>query len=137
MHFADCCHPLLGDRIIGILTSGKGVTIHTVDCNTLESFAETPERWLDLAWDLGPGAPESHVGRISIVVSNERGSLGALATVIARNLGNINNLKIVNRDATFFEMMLDIEVDDASHLSEIIAALRAIPEVNSVDRAHG
>ena len=137
MHFADCCHPLPGDRIVGIVTTGKGVTIHTVDCNTLESFAETPERWLDLAWDLGPGAPERHVGRISLVVSNERGSLGALATVIAQHLGNINNLKIVNRDTTFFEMMLDIEVDDAGHLSEIVAALRMIPAVNSVDRAHG
>ena len=50
LHFAGCCHPLPGDRIVGIVTTGKGVTIHTIDCDTLESFAETPERWLDVAW---------------------------------------------------------------------------------------
>ena len=50
LHFAGCCHPLPGDRIVGIVTTGKGVTIHTIDCETLESFAETPERWLDVAW---------------------------------------------------------------------------------------
>ena len=49
LHFAGCCHPLPGDRIVGIVTTGKGVTIHTIDCETLESFAETPERWLDVA----------------------------------------------------------------------------------------
>ena len=51
VHFAGCCHPLPGDRIVGIVTTGKGVTIHTIDCDTLESFAETPERWLDVAWE--------------------------------------------------------------------------------------
>ena len=51
VHFAGCCHPLPGDRIVGIVTTGKGVTIHTIDCETLESFADTPERWIDVAWD--------------------------------------------------------------------------------------
>ena len=51
VHFAGCCHPLPGDRIVGIVTTGKGVTIHTIDCDTLESFADTPERWLDVAWN--------------------------------------------------------------------------------------
>ena len=49
VHYAGCCHPLPGDRIVGIVTTGKGVTIHTIDCETLATFAETPERWLDVA----------------------------------------------------------------------------------------
>ena len=76
-------------------------------------------------------------GRITIVVSNERGTLGSLTTMIARHLGNINNLKITNRTRDFFEMVLDIEVDDAAHLTDIIAALRATPAVTSVERAQG
>src|SRR3546814_5115616 len=52
LHFAGCCHPLPGDRIVGIVTTGKGVTIHTIDCETLESFTAMPERWLDVAWNL-------------------------------------------------------------------------------------
>jgi GTP pyrophosphokinase len=137
VHYANCCHPLPGDRIVGIVTQGKGVTIHTIDCETLESFHETPERWLDVAWDLGPEPEQTHVGRVNLVVANERGTLGALTTVIGKNLGNINNLKITNRSADFFEIAIDIEVDDAKHLAEIIAALRAVPQVTSVDRARG
>ena len=51
VHFARCCHPLPGDRIVGIVTTGKGVTIHTIDCDTLESFSDTPERWIDVGWE--------------------------------------------------------------------------------------
>jgi GTP pyrophosphokinase len=137
VHFSNCCHPLPGDRIVGIVTAGKGVAIHTIDCETLESFHDTPERWLDVSWDIEAEVPSNLVGRINLVVANERGSLGTLSTVIAKNLGNINNLKITNRSNDFFEMVLDIEVRDARHLTDIIAALRATPAVNSVDRARG
>lgn len=135
MHFARCCHPLPGERIVGIVTSGKGVTIHTIDCETLEGFHDQPERWLDVAWD--DGAESAHVGRLDVVIANEPGSLGALSTVIGKNGGNINNLKIVNRSVDFFEMLIDVEVGDVRHLTTIIAALRATPVINSVDRARG
>src|SRR6266480_2229822 len=69
LHFAGCCHPLPGDRIVGIVTTGKGVTIHTIDCETLESFAETPERWLDVAWSNDDDA--IHVGRLNVTIANE------------------------------------------------------------------
>ncbi|MFQ5958131.1 MAG: RelA/SpoT AH/RIS domain-containing protein, partial [Alphaproteobacteria bacterium] len=137
VHFAGCCHPLPGDRIVGIVTTGKGVTIHTIDCESLESFAETPERWIDVAWDVDPSQPEIHVGRLNIVVTNEPGSLGSLSTAIAKNLGNISNLKITNRSIDFFEMMIDIEVQDVKHLTNIIAALRTMPVISSVERARG
>tara|TARA_Y100001960_G_C14706541_1_gene844590 strand:- start:485 stop:1642 length:1158 start_codon:yes stop_codon:yes gene_type:complete len=131
VHYANCCHPLPGDRIIGILTPGKGVSIHIKDCETLESFAEMPERWIDVGWDLGP---ETNVGRIKIIVLNERGALGVLTTTIGQNLGNINNLKIVSRSKEFFELLVDIEVSDRGHLTDIIAALRATPGISSVER---
>jgi len=137
VHYAGCCHPLPGDRIVGIVTTGKGVTIHTIDCDTLESFADTPERWLDVSWEEAQEDGETRVGRIALVVANEQGSLGALSTVIAKNLGNITNLKITNRTQQFWEMLIDIEVRDVKHLSNIIAALRATPAINSVERARG
>ena len=71
------------------------------------------------------------------MVSNERGTLGSLTTVIATHLGNINNLKIINRTPELFEMVLDIEVSDTRHMTDIIAALRATPVVSSVERARG
>ncbi|GAB3457006.1 RelA/SpoT family protein [Insolitispirillum peregrinum] len=134
LHYARCCHPLPGDRIVGIVTTGKGVTIHTIDCDQLEQFSEQPERWLDLAWDTENDS-QHHVGRINMVVANEPGSLGSLSTVIAKNMGNITNLKITNRSADFFDMIIDVDVRDVRHLVNIIAALRATPAVNSVERA--
>ncbi len=69
------------------------------------------------------------------MVANEAGSLGNLSMVIAKNQGNISNLKITNRNPDFFEMMVDIEVRDVKHLTNIMAALRATPVINSVERA--
>jgi GTP pyrophosphokinase len=137
LHFAGCCHPLPGDRIVGIVTTGKGVTIHTIDCETLENYADTPERWLDVAWTNRGDPDQAHIGRINVIIGNEPGSLGALTTIIGTHGGNINNLKITNRSQDFFEILVDIEVQDVKHLSNIIAALRAAPPINSVERARG
>ncbi|MGL4965104.1 MAG: RelA/SpoT family protein [Inquilinus sp.] len=135
VHYARCCHPIPGDRIVGIVTTGKGVTIHTIDCDTLESFYNAPERWLDVSWDAGADAAEDHVGRILVTISNEPGSLGTLTTVIGKNGGNITNLKITSRSVDFFEILIDIDVKDVKHLTNIIAALRAMPVISAVDRA--
>ncbi len=140
MHFAGCCHPLPGDRIVGIVTTGKGVTIHTIDCDALGQFTDQPERWLDIAWDSPPEGDktaQAHLGRVLLLVANEPGSLSALSTVIAKHKGNITNLKITNRTQELFEMFVDIEVRDVKHLSNIIAALRATPNISSVERARG
>ena len=136
-HFANCCHPLPGDRIVGIVTTGKGGTIHTIDCETLEEFVDAPERWLDVSWDIDNKAPDIHVGRVHLTVLNVPGSLGELSTVIARNDGNISNLKITDRSPQFFNMLIDIEVRNVKHLTNVIAALRANPSINSVERARG
>jgi GTP diphosphokinase / guanosine-3',5'-bis(diphosphate) 3'-diphosphatase len=135
VHFARCCHPLPGDRIVGIITTGKGVTIHTIDCATLESFSDSPERWIDVGWDaVGDGAA-AYTGRLKITVANQPGSLSSLSTVIARHEGNISNLRIVNRSMDFFDMVIDVEVADVKHLADITAALRATPAINAVERA--
>ncbi len=136
VHFAHCCHPLPGDRIVGIVTTGKGVTVHTIDCETLANFQDTPERWVDIAWDASDGETP-HLGRLHLVVANEPGSLGSLSTVIGKNQGNISNLKITSRSTDFFEMLIDVEVTDLKHLGDIIAALRATPVITSVERARG
>ena len=127
----------LDNATFGIVTTGKGVTIHTIDCETLEEFVDAPERWLDVSWDIDNKAPDIHVGRVHLTVLNVPGSLGELSTVIARNDGNISNLKITDRSPQFFNMLIDIEVRDVKHLTNVIAALRANPSINSVERARG
>ncbi|MEX2649965.1 MAG: bifunctional (p)ppGpp synthetase/guanosine-3',5'-bis(diphosphate) 3'-pyrophosphohydrolase [Alphaproteobacteria bacterium] len=137
VHYASCCHPLPGERIVGIVTTGKGITIHTIECETLHTFEDTPERWIDVAWDADSGDREVHLGRMSVIVANRPGALGAMTTVIAKHDGNISNLKITNRSADFFEFLVDVEVRDVRHLTGIIAALRADPAVSAVERARG
>lgn len=134
VHFAGCCHPLPGDRVVGIVTTGKGVAVHTIDCKALEKYADEPERWLDIAW--GEEAEnEMHTGRLKIMLANEPGTLAELSNLIARNSGNIANLNIVNRTVSYFEILVDVEVKDLKHLTDIIAALKASKVISYVARA--
>jgi GTP pyrophosphokinase len=144
IHYAGCCHPLAGDRIVGIVTTGKGVTIHTKDCPTLESFAATPERYIDVDWE--PAAfvsdpklahGEGHTGRISIIADNGPSVVAAVANAVAKHEGSVANLRIANRQEDFSEILLDVEVRDLRHLSTVIAGLRATSGVHQVERAKG
>ncbi len=133
IHFAGCCHPIPGDRIVGIVTTGKGITIHTIDCETLENYSDAPERWIDVAWERDQN-DTNHIGRIRAHVSHEPAALATVTNVIAKEMGNISNFKIVNRSIDFFEILIDIEVRDLKHLNTIIANLRAKEVVQSVER---
>jgi guanosine-3',5'-bis(diphosphate) 3'-pyrophosphohydrolase len=133
VHFANCCHPLPGDKIVGIITTGKGVTIHTSDCDTLDNFADTPERWVEVGWDSMEG-DEVHIARLKVILSHEAGALATLTNVIAKENGNITNLKIINRSTDFFEMLVDVGVKNIGHLNTIMASLRSKSSVHSVER---
>ncbi len=132
--YAGCCHPLPGDAIVGIVTTGKGVTVHAKSCQTLESFAATPERFIDIGWEADHPAG-LHTGRISVVAANEPGTLASLANAISKHEGSVTNLKITNRQQDFYEILVDVEVRDLRHLSTVIAGLRAARGVTQVERA--
>ncbi len=142
VHYAGCCHPVPGDRIVGIVTTGKGVTIHVKDCQTLESFAATPERFIDVGWDVGWDVPANgpratHTGRISAIGVNQPATLANLTNAVAKHDGTVTNLKVTNRQQDFFEVVLDVEVRDLRHLSNVIAGLRGAGGVTQVERAKG
>ncbi len=134
VHFAGCCHPVPGDHIVGIVMTGKGVTIHATECDTLERFMDTPERWLDVSWNAGKHEKERHVARISMVVVHQPGTVAAITAIIARENANIINLQFKNRSPEFYEISIDIDVNDINHLMAIIAALRMSQRVISVER---
>ena len=146
VHYAGCCHPLPGDGIVGIVTTGKGVTIHTRECATLESFAATPERFIDVDWE--PAAFTSvargqsakgagHTGRVSVIADNDGAAIANITNAIAKQDGEVVNLRIVSRQADFMEMLVDVEVRDLHQLITVIAGLRAAKCVHSVERARG
>ena len=136
-HLAGCCSPLKGDNIVGIVTAGIGVAVHTVDCETLLSYQNSPDRWINISWDLDNNFDTKSNSRIIVVLKNQTGSLGKVTTVIANNNGNISNINFLVRKIDFFEILIDIEVRDAKHLENIIAALRMEPLVSSLERLKG
>ena len=143
VHYAGCCHPLPGDRIVGIVATGKGVTVHIQDCATLETFASTPERFIDVDWNSdviarGGDKPSGlFIGRISVICGNSPTALATIANAVAKQEGAISNLKIVHRQQDFFEALVDVEVKDVRHLGQVIAGLRGAAGVAQVERAKG
>ena len=130
---ARCCHPLPGEAIVGIFTTGKGITVHKVGCATLSKFSDAPELWLDVSWEKDSLRRVS--GRLNTVLTNEPGSLASLATVISQQGGNISNIHLTDRNPDFFRFELDLEVNDVEHMRAIIAVLQANKYVESVERA--
>lgn len=137
VHLSKCCYPIPGDRIVGIREAGKGVNVHTIDCETLEEHQDTQDDWIDLSWDKNAGDDVRMIGRIRCMVHHETGALGVLCTRIADFDGNITNIKIKERTSDLHEIIVDVEVEDTQHLTHIIAALRASPQVDSVRRVRG
>jgi guanosine-3',5'-bis(diphosphate) 3'-pyrophosphohydrolase len=136
IHYARCCHPLPGDQIIGIVMTGTGVTIHTINCDNLKNYAEEPERWIDVTWDQTE-SQNVHTGRLLITVANKTNALATITTIISKQNANIINLKIAHRSELLSEFIIDIEVHDTEHLENLIANLRMNSVVNAVERSRG
>ncbi|MCA1240958.1 bifunctional (p)ppGpp synthetase/guanosine-3',5'-bis(diphosphate) 3'-pyrophosphohydrolase [Stappia stellulata] len=126
-----------GDRIVGILTPGVGVTIYPIQSPALQAFEEETDRWLDVRWDMSGDGHERFPARIVIAALNEPGSLATIAGTIADLDGNIDNLKMLKRAADFHQILIDLEVWDLKHLTRIMNQLRAKPNVSSVTREIG
>jgi GTP pyrophosphokinase len=134
VHFAGCCHPVPGDPIVGVVRTGRGVTVHRSECGTLRGRSADPERWLDLGWNPGASASKA-IARLQVMTLNQPGSLGSLSTAIGRQGGNITDLRFGARSPDLYEIVLDIEVDDLDHLERVVAGLRATPVVTQVERS--
>jgi RelA/SpoT family (p)ppGpp synthetase len=126
----ECCHPVPGDRIVGLRRPGAGIEVHVIDCPKLVEGEDVD--WIDLAWG---DKSEGGTAQISVEVKNEPGALGVLATVIGAQRANIINLRLDNRDTTFHTNTIDIEVHDVQHLMRVLSALRAADAVSKAERA--
>ena len=138
LHFGPCCSPVPGDRIVGILeTDGRGLTVHTIDCEKLAEYEDREELWRDLQWT--PEAERNAIARarLTATIRNTPGVLGQVCTVIGEAGGNIVQLRMHHRQNDFFGIDIDVDVNDARHLTHISAALRANPSVEEVERTKG
>ncbi|HEX7777576.1 MAG TPA: bifunctional (p)ppGpp synthetase/guanosine-3',5'-bis(diphosphate) 3'-pyrophosphohydrolase [Parvibaculum sp.] len=126
--------PLPGERIVGIITPGEGITIYPIDAPALAEFDGEPMRWLDVTWDIDPEHPQPFPARLNITARNEVGALGHITSLVADYGSNIANLTMTQRDTDFYDMQLDLEVRDFKHLTRITSALNGLSVVSLVTR---
>ena len=121
-----------GDRIVGVLDGKEGIRIFQIHSPKLKDYEH--ERWIDVTWDVDPDNPERFPAKISVTALNEPGTLAQIAQLIGEVDGNIDNLRMVRRAADFTEMLIELEVWDLDHLTQIIAGLKSKSVVSSVER---
>lgn len=126
-----------GDRIVGILTPGEGITIYPIQSPDLQTFEDEPERWLDVRWDVDELSDGRFPAQIVVTAVNEPGSLAQIAGAIAEHNGNIEGIVMRSRSPDFHEMMIDLGVFDLRHLNGIMSDLRSRAVVSSVERSNG
>jgi GTP pyrophosphokinase len=126
---AECCHPVPGDRIVGLRRPDHKVEVHAIDCMTLASGVDAD--WLDLSWgERTTGA----VGRLQLILYNRPGTLAEVTQILASNRANVTNLQMTQRDEPFGTYEVDLEVSDLAHLTRIVGALRASEAVADAER---
>ncbi|MBR6731039.1 MAG: bifunctional (p)ppGpp synthetase/guanosine-3',5'-bis(diphosphate) 3'-pyrophosphohydrolase [Alphaproteobacteria bacterium] len=134
LNFAKCCHPLPGDSIVGIVTTGKGVTIHTADCSSLRQYQDEPERWLPIEWNAAVMQDKVLPARLLLEVEDKPTVLSEITNIAAKQNVVITNLKLQNRKNGISEILLEIEVKNSSSLDVLIQSLRSSEFVSLVHR---
>jgi GTP pyrophosphokinase len=137
VRFAPSGGAVPGDRIVGILTPGEGITIYPIQSPALMAFDDQPERWLDVRWDIDAERQELFPARLVVTAHNEPGALGLIASVIGETGANIDHVELKAHSPEFRDMIFDVEVFDLKHLSAIISELRQKSVVSKVERANG
>ncbi len=126
---AECCHPIPGDRIVGLRREGTGIEVHTIGCHRLADGVDAD--WVDLAWG---DESDGGTARLCVVIKNEPGSLATITGVLGNHGANIVSLDQTNRDGAFHTFNLDVEVHNVQHLMRILAGLRATDVVSTAER---
>ncbi len=130
---APCCQPLPGERIVGITSRGKGVVVHSIDCDRLAEFEDQPQRWVNLHWHTGTH-PAAYGATLELTIGNDAGVLGRICTLIGEKKANISNLEFVDRKPDFYRLMINVELRDLEQLHSLMLMLEAESDVAAVER---
>ncbi len=131
--YGRCCHPLPDDPIMGHLSAGKGIVIHTLNCPNLGEFRKSPDRWIDCRW--GSSTDGEFLVDLRVEVTNNPGALATAAAAISRANCNIEHVDYIDRDGIIATMRFTIVVKDRTHLARAIRRLRRTPVITRVARS--
>lgn len=132
VRFAQCCHPLPGDSIVGYVTRGRGITVHTADCLSAEKLEYDAERRVPVAWDVRKEA--THPVRISVVTIDQQGVLAGVSAAIADCDGNISRATVTTTQEKKAYLDFTVDIRDVNHLKDIIRRVEGLRGVLSVER---
>lgn len=132
MTFAKCCRPIPGDPILGFVTTGKGIVVHTHSCKNVVEYRKTPENWIDVRWE--PNTTGDFPVDIRIDVVNQRGVLATAAAIIADMGSNIDNVNIEEKEGKFSTITFTIQVQGRKHLANIMRRLKSLEQVTRIMR---
>ena len=136
VQFAQCCRPIPGDPILGMIHKGKGLMIHTHDCPAISQFRADPDKWVDVEWD--PQTKKLFEVNVKMIVANQRGVLAKVAATIADENANIENVHMDEEDGSAYAAMnFTLQVEHRDHLARVMRGLRQIPEVVRITRMKG
>ena len=128
IHLSECCNPIPGDLVKGIIVSGKGLLVHQADCQEIK---KTNNNLINISWEKINIKNSSFVSKIEVTIKNKIGALGQLSTNIGKTNSNIRNLRITERTDIFFKINVEIDVQSVDHLKSILASLRT--SSNTID----
>ena len=132
LSFAQCCHPIPGDDIMGYLSAGKGVVVHRLDCPNVAEYRKFPERCVPMAWDRS--VEGDYRVALRIEVENKPGVLAQVAAAVAESNSNIDAVEYRERDVAVSVMEFAIEVRNRKHLADVIRRIRRLGVVHGVQR---
>jgi GTP pyrophosphokinase len=130
VRYAGCCNPLPGDKVVGFITRGRGVTIHTSDCKNV--MDNDPNRKVEVEWD--SKKEYNYPVRIRIYAENKKGMLADVSNSIASNKANITNARVETTDDKKAIGTFEVEIQDLNHLKKVIKGLEKIKGVHRVER---
>ncbi len=133
VHFARCCRPIPGDAIVGFISAGRGLVIHTETCNNLSEYRSRPDKWIDVEWQ--PDIDGEFPAEVRVDVSNQKGVLATIAAEISEAGSNIENVSIEERDGLDTSMNFTVTVRDRRHLARVIRCIRKLPSVMRISRS--
>ena len=131
---ARCCNPIRGEKIIGYITRGKGVSVHSAACPNVVNLLYDPERRIDVEWDKGTDGGAPYTVRLSIQVEDRKGILADVSSKIAGINTNIRNVEATTTDQRG-RIDMTVEITDVKHLQKVIKSLRSVEGVVDVERA--
>tara|TARA_Y100001960_G_C14757543_1_gene872068 strand:- start:226 stop:2388 length:2163 start_codon:yes stop_codon:yes gene_type:complete len=137
VNISKCCNPIPGERIVGIITTGKGIAIHSKMCKNLSQFENDPERWLDVSWSNKRDGEQFYKTRLRLLLLNNKGVLSELTNMIFNADVNIVDFSVETQSADYYGVSCEVELKDIEHFGYLMSKLRSLHAVAKIERVQG